>query len=111
DHRGRKRRPVRSVTTVFDFGIGAPKSTHLQQMIAAYLGQVVLHRIQILMISIRSDVPEGGLTLRGSIRIQAAPSAKELARLLDGLRERGRICGLQRGNDARPRPRERRNDG
>src|SRR6185312_9544243 len=87
------------------------------EVASPYFGNVVLHRVEILMVAVRSNVPHRGLARAAArvasditVRIQPAPSAEELILLLDRLREGGGIGRLQSRNNARLGPCKSRDD-
>ena len=64
-------RPVRSLPAIFDLGVGTVEGTYFNNVVSMNLRKVVLDGVQIFVVSIGGDVPDG---LRRAIRRQATPA-------------------------------------
>src|SRR6185437_12644336 len=91
--RARQAWTISAVSIALDLLTVAVEEPCLQEVTSPYFGKVVLHRVEILMVAVRSNVPHRGLARAAArvasditVRIQPAPSAEELILLLDRLR-------------------------
>ena len=64
-------RLIGTTIVVFDLRVGAVESADFEGVVAAHVAQVVLNRVEVFMVGIRSDIPN---SLGAAVGLQSAPS-------------------------------------